>query len=104
MSKPSLGSNENPLWLRVQTLEQADAMIMFCNRLGLLASASVDPDQPPDISDLRKVLGLYQRVSNKVPRNAPCPCQSGKKYKKCCAHGGGVSEESSHNGFSSPIG
>ena len=21
----------------------------------------------------------------KVPRNSPCPCGSGKKYKKCCA-------------------
>ncbi|MCX7843447.1 MAG: SEC-C metal-binding domain-containing protein, partial [Clostridia bacterium] len=26
-------------------------------------------------------------VSNKVGRNEPCPCGSGKKYKKCC---GGV--------------
>jgi SEC-C motif-containing protein len=23
-------------------------------------------------------------VSDKVGRNAPCPCGSGKKYKKCC--------------------
>jgi preprotein translocase subunit SecA len=23
-------------------------------------------------------------VSNKVGRNDPCPCGSGKKYKKCC--------------------
>ena len=23
-------------------------------------------------------------VSKKVGRNDPCPCQSGKKYKKCC--------------------
>jgi preprotein translocase subunit SecA len=25
-----------------------------------------------------------QRHSDKTPRNAPCPCGSGKKYKKCC--------------------
>lgn len=25
-----------------------------------------------------------QRTSKKVGRNAPCPCGSGKKYKKCC--------------------
>lgn len=25
-----------------------------------------------------------QAVSNKIERNAPCPCGSGKKYKKCC--------------------
>ena len=24
-------------------------------------------------------------ISNKVGRNEPCPCGSGKKYKKCCA-------------------
>lgn len=25
-----------------------------------------------------------QRISNKVGRNEPCPCGSGKKFKKCC--------------------
>jgi preprotein translocase subunit SecA len=29
-----------------------------------------------------------QAISTKVPRNAPCPCGSGKKYKKC--HGATV--------------
>jgi preprotein translocase subunit SecA len=27
--------------------------------------------------------GAAQSVSDKIPRNAPCPCGSGKKYKKC---------------------
>jgi preprotein translocase subunit SecA len=27
--------------------------------------------------------GGSQAKSGKVPRNAPCPCGSGKKYKKC---------------------
>ena len=26
----------------------------------------------------------YIRSSAKIERNAPCPCGSGKKYKKCC--------------------
>ena len=26
----------------------------------------------------------YQRNQPKVGRNAPCPCGSGKKYKRCC--------------------
>ncbi len=26
----------------------------------------------------------YKRESPKVGRNDPCPCGSGKKYKKCC--------------------
>jgi len=25
-----------------------------------------------------------QRAAKKIGRNAPCPCGSGKKYKKCC--------------------
>lgn len=30
-------------------------------------------------------LGMQQpTVSNKIGRNEPCPCGSGKKYKKCC--------------------
>tara|TARA_R110000851_G_scaffold1235_3_gene4248 strand:- start:375 stop:485 length:111 start_codon:yes stop_codon:yes gene_type:complete len=24
------------------------------------------------------------RVVEKIGRNEPCPCDSGKKYKKCC--------------------
>ena len=26
----------------------------------------------------------YRKNSKKVGRNSPCPCGSGKKYKKCC--------------------
>ncbi len=28
--------------------------------------------------------GTFRRTSSKVGRNDPCPCGSGKKYKKCC--------------------
>ena len=28
-------------------------------------------------------LHIEQAVSDKIPRNAPCPCGSGKKYKQC---------------------
>lgn len=28
--------------------------------------------------------GTYQRDTPKIGRNDPCPCGSGKKYKKCC--------------------
>ena len=31
----------------------------------------------------REQAGVQQAVSDKTPRNAPCPCGSGKKYKKC---------------------
>ena len=31
----------------------------------------------------RKILPNSQTKNIKVPRNAPCPCGSGKKYKHC---------------------
>jgi uncharacterized protein len=31
----------------------------------------------------------YERAAVKVGRNDPCPCGSGKKYKKCCGSAGG---------------
>ena len=30
------------------------------------------------------VVSTYRRTEEKVGRNDPCPCGSGKKYKKCC--------------------
>ncbi|MDN5377570.1 MAG: preprotein translocase subunit SecA, partial [Sulfurospirillum sp.] len=27
-------------------------------------------------------------IEKKVPRNGPCPCGSGKKYKQCCGKSG----------------
>jgi len=34
----------------------------------------------------QEVAAIEQARSDKIPRNAPCPCGSGKKYKQC--HGG----------------
>ncbi len=33
-----------------------------------------------------RVLGPQVRSSPKTGRTDPCPCGSGKKYKKCCLH------------------
>jgi len=43
-------------------------MSSFCNPVG----------QVPDLPSTKPV------VSKNIPRNAPCPCKSGAKYKKCC--------------------
>lgn len=34
--------------------------------------------------DAEPVVATYTREAPKVGRNDPCPCGSGKKYKKCC--------------------
>lgn len=40
-------------------------------------------EQNPELMDPGKV-ETYRRDQPKVGRNDPCPCGSGKKYKKCC--------------------
>ena len=37
-----------------------------------------DEDEPCESME------TYRREAPKVGRNDPCPCGSGKKYKKCC--------------------
>ena len=45
---------------------------------------------PKDRKRLEDRSGIYQQeveqlvAKPKVNRNSPCPCGSGKKYKKCC--------------------
>ena len=35
---------------------------------------------------LRRRIEPYVRKEPKIGRNQPCPCNSGKKYKKCCGN------------------
>ena len=46
----------------------------------------VEPDEPENISDLEKLQNPQTTLRKpvKVGRNDPCPCGSGRKYKKCC--------------------
>jgi TPR repeat protein len=41
---------------------------------------------PPgfDLQQEQKILPTLSPATEKVGRNALCPCESGKKYKKCC--------------------
>jgi uncharacterized protein len=38
------------------------------------------------LAQRRQAATPYIRQGNKVGRNDPCPCGSGKKYKRCCLH------------------
>ena len=39
---------------------------------------------PALIKDPATISWTYRRIGPKIGRNDPCPCGSGKKYKKCC--------------------
>lgn len=53
-----------------------------------LSSPFLDPLQREEMMDFMdetvKDKMILKKSSNKIGRNDPCPCDSGKKYKKCC--------------------
>ena len=56
-----------------------------------ILAADLDPADAPEGWELNNTLGRWidpkdPETWGKVPRNAACPCNSGKKYKHC--HGG----------------
>jgi preprotein translocase subunit SecA len=50
-----------------------------------LASISPPGDEVEGVAEAadEELPGVQQARSDKIPRNAPCPCGSGKKYKQC---------------------
>jgi len=66
-------------------LEGAEEIVFDCiNRiaLGLADARKRRFDEMRSFQRLCR--NARQASSDKVPRNSPCPCGSGKKYKKCC--------------------
>jgi len=48
------------------------------------ANAAIAGGAPPEASPQRDPHVPVRRKGKKIGRNDPCPCGSGKKYKKCC--------------------
>jgi SWIM/SEC-C metal-binding protein len=84
----SIGTRKKPAVVRVQTPERAEHILDFCNDKEVVVIVGVEPDKPEDLSDIERALLAREpaRSTPKVGRNEPCPCGSGKKFKKCC-HG-----------------
>jgi len=81
-----LGTEANPAVVNVQTEKRMKALKSVFEENNWNHTITVDPDKPEDITDLDILLNpLTTRIAEKaVGRNEPCPCGSGKKYKKCC--------------------
>lgn len=71
----------------------ADEMGLSLNSLVLVATDAYlrgrTPEKVDDVKELLKPESSPQVATKKpeipkVGRNDPCPCGSGKKYKKCC--------------------
>ncbi len=80
-----LGTKKRPIIVRVHTDDKASYVAETCERHGWHFIIGFEPDKPEDISDLEKMLNpAVPTMSQKTGRNEPCPCGSGKKFKKCC--------------------
>ena len=84
-----IGTEKRPIIVRVQTEQRGLYVAEQCAEHGWRYIIGLEPDKPEDISDLQRALNPTGPVkSEKVNRNDPCPCGSGRKYKKCCGAGG----------------
>jgi SWIM/SEC-C metal-binding protein len=81
-----LGTEKNPARVTVQTEARMKELEAVFEENGWHYKIAMEPDKPEDINDLEILLHpLKTKVAaKKVGRNEPCPCGSGKKYKKCC--------------------
>lgn len=89
-----LGTAKRPAVIRVRTMAKAVEMVSLAEKCGWKIIVGIEPDEPEDLTEWErlmneqtpafKVSSLPGRPTTKVGRNEPCPCGSGKKYKKCC--------------------
>lgn len=81
-----LGTEKKPAVVHVQTEKRLKEVASLFEKNGWKYTIELEPDKPEDITDLERLLNPPKPMiaEKKVGRNEPCPCGSGKKYKKCC--------------------
>jgi len=80
-----LGTKAHPIVVRVRTEERGQYIAQECALRGWHYIIGFEPHSPEDISDFEKARNPpLPKQSEKFGRNYPCPCGSGKKFKKCC--------------------
>ncbi len=65
--------------LRQQRIEEEQRIILSRQQARAMAAESAEPTQGRVVHQG----GTYKRSFQKIGRNDPCPCGSGKKFKKC---------------------
>ena len=81
-----LGTRKHPAVVRVATQERAEEILAICTANGWQVIAGIEPGEPEDISDVEGLLHPSEPylAQESIGRNDPCPCGSGRKFKKCC--------------------
>ena len=81
-----LGTEKNPAVVSVKTKKRMKEVEKIFKENGWESKIELNRDKDEDITDLEILLNWPKplKAEKKVLRNEPCPCGSGKKYKKCC--------------------
>ena len=81
-----LGTEKKPAVVNVQTKKRLKEVESIFEKNGWKCTIGLEPDKPENITDLEILLNPTKPkiAEKKIGRNEPCPCGSGKKYKKCC--------------------
>jgi SWIM/SEC-C metal-binding protein len=66
-----------------------EQVMALCRENNIHFIIGLEPDKPEDITDIEHALSppIPVTAAPKIGRNDPCPCGSGKKFKKCCGNG-----------------
>ena len=79
LDEPLSPEEQEQLAAFVRRLEECDP-----TTLTALLQPTREPFSTPAVSDDPLLPGTFRREVSEVGRNDPCPCGSGKKYKRCC--------------------
>ena len=72
----------------IENIKEAEKLLTLCTQFGNHIPKWINKGwSQGELMKEEKTGGSssIQAASNKIGRNDPCPCGSGKKYKKCCA-------------------
>jgi len=68
-----------------EAVSGVDRERLLMTRYQILSENNLEPLlMRADGSEINPIVETYRREGRKIGRNEPCPCGSGKKYKKCC--------------------
>jgi SWIM/SEC-C metal-binding protein len=81
-----LGTEKNPAVVSVKTKKKEKELAAKFEANNWHYKIEVARDKPEDLTDLEILMNPVKTVvvEKTAGRNDPCPCGSGKKYKKCC--------------------
>ena len=77
------GDDLRKMWMSMRERMSPEQMLEFVQSGLSLSDSEVEVDR----EDSRLATTTIRNEAAKVGRNDPCPCGSGRKYKKCCAKG-----------------